>query len=146
MEPRLVLMSLKPEPYRDIREGRKYYEFRTRYFRGPTIAFIYVSAPVRAVKAVIRFGSPILGTAEELARSTGRGQTGPLEKLEAYLHGKKGYALPVEQVTVLEPISLEELRQKIPGVSIPQSYYFLDSKPELLEVLRNAREQREGRK
>ena len=137
MSPRILLMSLKPGPFEEILAGRKLYEFRTRYPRGATAAFMYISTPVCAVEAVIRFGPPLMGTAEQMKTAIkSLGETARRE-LESYFHGKAGYALPVEQVALLEPVSLQELRQRFPGFPIPQSYCFLENRPGLLAFLRD---------
>jgi predicted transcriptional regulator len=133
---RTVLMSLKPGPFEDILAGRKLYEYRIRYPREATAAYIYVSGSVRAVRALIRFGAPLSGTARELVLS---GAAAPEEEgeLDAYFHGGSGCALPVDEVIPLEPVPLRELRDRFPGVSVPQSYYYLESKPRLLAFLQS---------
>lgn len=134
MPPRKVLMSLKPGPFEEILAGRKRYEYRTRYPREAMDAYMYVSGSVRAVKAVVRFGAPLVGTARELVRA---GAVSPEEEgdLDAYFRGGTGCAVPVDRVIPLKPVPLRELRTRFPDVSIPQSYYYLESKPRLLAFL-----------
>jgi hypothetical protein len=52
-----------------------------------------------------------------------------------YMYNDIGYALPIESITLIEPIGLEELRNEFPDFVVPQSYYSLDKKPKLKSLL-----------
>ena len=52
-----------------------------------------------------------------------------------YMHNDIGYAIPVKKITLIEDVSLEELKSKFLDFVPPQSYYILDRKPELLNFL-----------
>ncbi|MCH5251488.1 MAG: hypothetical protein J1F22_00820 [Lachnospiraceae bacterium] len=136
-EKRLVLMSLKEKPWREILSGKKKYEFRTRYTASETIAFIYVSREVKAVCGIIFFGKPVIGSAEEISRLSEEINPGSYSYMMEYLSKGTGYAIPVKKVVEIKPISLETIRQKAERFVVPQSYYYLDTekKKKLLEVL-----------
>lgn len=128
-----LLLSLQEEPYREILNGTKKYEYRTHFPKESTTAFVYVSQKVKAVKAIIEFDCPVLGSAEEISRLSDQIKPGSYDSLMRYLKGGTGYAIPVKKITEFEPISLEELRKRFSGFTVPQSYYFLETKEELLQ-------------
>lgn len=130
-----TLMSLREGPFNEIVAGTKKYEFRTRYLRVPTIAFIYVSGTVRSVKAVIEFDRPIIGSCKEIAAISEECKPGTYDSIMSYLRGKTGYAIPVKRVMPIKPVSLASLRTVFPGFVVPQSYYILNKKPALLQYL-----------
>jgi len=48
----VIIMSLQPYAYELIKSGTKKMEYRTRFRKRPTIAVVYVSAPVKAICGV----------------------------------------------------------------------------------------------
>ena len=52
-----------------------------------------------------------------------------------YLYNNIGYAIPVEEIIPIKEVPLSELQQQFPNFVVPQSYYILDKKPELLSFL-----------
>ncbi|WP_260478900.1 hypothetical protein [Kibdelosporangium aridum] len=57
-----VLMSLKPEYYELMWQGLKTHEFRRRYLKGqPTTWYVYLTAPVSKLIAVIDLGEAVVG-------------------------------------------------------------------------------------
>lgn len=51
------------------------------------------------------------------------------------MYNNIGYAIPIEKITLLKELSLVELQKHFPNFVVPQSYYILDKKPELLSFL-----------
>lgn len=133
--PRYVLLSLREGPYNEIRSGVKKYEYRTRYLKEPTIAFVYVSQKVKAIKAFIEFDPPIVGSDKKISQLADQIKPGCYTIMMEYFKNGVGYAIPVNKMVEFEPISLEELRNRFPGFVAPQSYYLLEKKEELLRFL-----------
>lgn len=52
-----------------------------------------------------------------------------------YLYNNIGYAIPVEEIIPIEEVSLSELQQQFPNFVVPQFYYLLVKKTELLSFL-----------
>ena len=90
MSKRMVLMSLKEKPYRKILCGDKKYEFRTRYTKEESIAFIYVTKEVKAVCGIIFFDKPIIGIAEEIAQISEKENPGSYSYMIDYFKGGTG--------------------------------------------------------
>lgn len=133
--PHYLLLSLREGPYNEIVCGIKKYEYRTRYPKEPTIAFIYVSQKVKAIRAVIEFEAPIIGSEEEISQMADQIKPGSYEGIMEYFKHRNGYAIPIKKIIEFEPILLDELRDRFPGFVVPQSYYLLERKEELLKFL-----------
>ena len=132
----IVLMSLWEEYFEEMLSGIKRYEYRKRYRKVPTKAFIYISKTKKSIGALIEFGQPIFGTATEIAKLSESEQAGTYKAMEEYLSGGKGIAIPIKAIYQFEPIHLDELKKEIPEFVAPQSYYLLDDKIKLLDLLK----------
>lgn len=133
--PPCLLLSLHPGPYNEMKNGIKEYEYRRKFIDGPSRAFIYVSAPVKAVVGLIEFGAPIIDTPERIVDIAEKEKSGSWQGTKEYLSGlEKAYAIPVLSLREMAPVSLAELRQKF-QFTAPQSYFYLNHKPELLSFL-----------
>lgn len=124
-----ILMSLKPQFYRMILAGKKKHEFRKRFPDKPINAFIYVTQPVGAVKALLELDSPIKEP-EGLIGHEGIG-------VREFIHGQKPgrVALPIRSVRPLKKaVNLEVLKTKF-YTHAPQSYIYLHNNPGLLKHL-----------
>ena len=134
-EPKCVLMSLREEYYDAMLEGRKHYEYRTRYLKEASDAYIYISKTKKSIVAKIKFGEPIIGDAQTIAAISEQEEPGSYNGMMDYLYNNIGYAIPIEEITPIEEVPLSELQQNFPNFVVPQSYYILDKKPELLSFL-----------
>lgn len=134
-----ILLSLKEKYFNEIKSGIKRYEYRKRYVDMPSVAYIYCSSPTKAIKGIIKFDTPIIGTPEEISDISER-ETGEGALTAEYLKGKeKGYAIPVISWEEIEPVTLSTLKHDIPNFIPPQSYYRLDNKPKLHQYLESKR-------
>lgn len=134
-EPKCVLMSLREEYYNAMLEGRKHFEYRTRYLKEASEAYIYISKTKKSIVAKIKFGESIIGDANTIALIAEQEEPGSYNGMMEYLYNNVGYAIPVEEIVPIEEVSLNELQQQFPNFVVPQSYYILDKKPELLSFL-----------
>lgn len=137
-----VLMSLREEYYNEILNGNKHFEYRTRYLKNKSIAYIYISKTKKCIVAKIKFGKPIIGEAHEIALIANQENPGCYQEMLNYFSHGIGYALPIEDITIINEIKLDNIRNEFPSFVAPQSYYILDKKIELLEYL----EMKEGDK
>ena len=134
-EPKHVLMSLREEYYDAMLERKKHYEYRTRYVKEESEAYIYISKTKKSIVAKIKFGEPIIADANTIALIAEQEEPGSYSSMMEYLYSNIGYAIPVEEIIPIEEVSLSELQQRFPNFVVPQSYYILDKKPELLSFL-----------
>ena len=77
--PNYVLLSLREEPYLEIKSGKKVYEYRTHYHKTPTTAFVYVSRSIKKIMAIIEFDAPIIGTDEEISELSEKMKPGSMQ-------------------------------------------------------------------
>ncbi|MFB9325629.1 hypothetical protein ACFFSY_06795 [Paenibacillus aurantiacus] len=143
---RTIILSLKPAPFEQMIAGIKKHEFRRKFMDEPVQAFIYVSSPVKAIRAYAEFGIPIADTPERLGHIAEQEGTGTAGGIADYLDGlEHGYALPVRLIREIEPISLDELRTAF-QFTPPQSYCRISAYPGLSDTLfeRLRRAQSEG--
>jgi len=98
-EPITVLMSLREEYYEAMIRGEKMFEYRTRYLKEPSKAFIYISKTKKSIVAKIDFGAPIIGTAEEIASLAEKEQPGCYDDMINYFNN--GIPIFVQTITLL---------------------------------------------
>lgn len=130
-----VLMSLREEPYNKILNGTKHYEYRTRYLKEESTAYIYISKTKKSIMAKIDFGKPIIGNAKTIASIAESDEHGSYDDMIKYLYNDIGYAIPIKKITLINEISLSKLQEQFPNFVVPQSYYLLDKKKELLSFI-----------
>lgn len=56
---RKMLLSFKPEVYEKIKSGKKIFEHRRNFPDEPIMAYMYVSAPVKAITGIVYLGKDI---------------------------------------------------------------------------------------
>ena len=53
---RKMLLSFKPEVYEKIKSGKKKFEHRRNFPDEPIMAYMYVNAPIKAIKGIVYLG------------------------------------------------------------------------------------------
>lgn len=132
-----ILLSLREEYFKQMVDGSKKYEYRTRFLKEETLAYIYISKTLKKIVAKIEFGKPIIGDAKTIATIAEKEQPGCYQDMIDYMYNNIGYAIPVKKIIPIEEINLDEIKKAFPDFAAPQSYYILDNKPDLLEYLNN---------
>lgn len=130
-----IVLSLHPEPYERILSGEKTYEYRTRFRKRPTIAFIYVTSPVKCISGIIRFGTPLIASPEEIGRIAEQQKPGNGKSVTEYLSKyNQGYAIPIHKVIKITPVPLASLQSEF-GFTPPQAYLYLKNNRPLFDFL-----------
>ena len=133
----IILISIREEYFDAIISGIKKYEYRKNYRKVPTKAFIYISKTKKSIVALVEFGKPIFGSVEEICEISESENPGSYDDMTQYLNSGKGVAIPVEKVHEFTPISLIEMKSRVEKFTVPQSYYMLDNKREVLNILKD---------
>ena len=134
---RIIILSLQPDPYKNILAGVKKHEFRRKFLKEPVNAFIYVSLPVQKIQAYIEFGEPIFDRVQKIGEIAEKEGTSTISSIYSYMEGlEKGFAVPILSIREIEPLSLEELRSTY-KFTAPQSYMNIETNPLLKEDLMN---------
>lgn len=133
---RIVLMSLHKEYFKQMIHGEKHYEYRKRYCKEASTAYIYLPEKEKQIAGVICFEKPIIAKSKIIAELAEEVHDCDYDEMLEYLSNDIAYAIPIRKVGIMKPIGLNEIREKIEGFMPPQSYYYLDKKPDLLEFIR----------
>jgi len=131
-----ILISIKEQWHQKALAGEKRFEYRRQFIRCPAHAFIYVSGTIRCICAYAEFGNPIIGSVDKIVAIYESENQHNTNGLYNYFGDRKEcFAIPIEKYQEIPKVTLDELRQKYNGFTVPQSYLFLDKKPELLNFL-----------
>ena len=131
-EPESVLMSLNPQYYQLMWQGLKIHEFRRRYLRGRTTSwYVYLTAPVSRLAAVIDLGEAVVDTPRRIADIAERARVGNGASVYEYMADlQQGFALPICRVREYEGFSASELGDMIGSFHPPQGYTLLARHPQ----------------
>jgi predicted transcriptional regulator len=133
---RYILLSLHEHPHQDILAKRKQYEYRRQFVYTPVNAFIYVSGRIHGICAYAEFGDPIIGSIEKII-TVNKSDVRPNEEgIRRYFKSSSNcFAIPIIKYKELPNQPLASLRKNFHPFTPPQSYIFLERKPELLHYL-----------
>jgi predicted transcriptional regulator len=124
-----MLLSIRPHFVERILDGAKTVELRRQRpaVLPGELAFIYASRPVHALVGAFII-SELMEASPSALWPMIRSRCGVTrrEYAEYFSGSKKAVALGIESTWLApEPVSLEELRQRWPGFTAPQSYRYL---------------------
>ena len=129
---RKMLLSFRPDVYKKIKSGVKIFEHRRNFPDEPIMAYMYVSSPVKAITGVVYLGKRhCLSDWMEVYKEDSNAVTRIKEYMETYHYR---YAMEIDSFQETSQISLDDLRENIPGFVAPQMYIYLDG-TELLEYI-----------
>ena len=129
---RTMLLSLKPEIFELIRNGKKIFEYRNRFYTEPVGAYLYVSKPIQKIVGYIEFDKRIeLKDWKEMYKNNAEVS----KRITDYLSENYKYAMPINKFKMTTEISLSDLRNDLEKFIIPESYYYLDNFIELEEYI-----------
>lgn len=131
-----VLMSLNPEYYELIWQRLKRHEFRRRYLADrPTTWFVYLTAPVSKLAAVIDLDAAVVASPTRIAEIAEQVRVGNGESVFEYLKDlENGFALPIKKVREFPGSTAEDLTGMLGKFHPPQGYTLVDKNPTLAGV------------
>lgn len=128
-----IFLSFRPEYFKPLLYGIKKYEYRKRFCNEETKAYLYLSGKSRQVIGVLELGKTIR---LDITRENYLNHPKTLKRVDEYILNKDINAVPIKSLALFEnPISLDEIRKKIPNFMPPQMYFVLDNHPELKLLL-----------
>lgn len=136
---RKMLLSFKPEVYEKIKSGKKKFEHRRNFPDEPIMAYMYVSAPIKAIKGIVYLGKRHLLSDWKEEFKNDKEAVVCIEKYQELYR----YAMEIDEFQDTAEISLGDLRRDIPGFVAPQMYIYLDG-TELLDYIENKIEKLDG--
>ena len=128
-----LFLSFKDEYFEPLLYGIKKYEYRKRFCNEEVKAYLYLSGKRREVVGILELGVPIK---LDKTRENYINYPETLKRVDKYIESRDINAVPVKSLSLFKvPITLEELRNKIPNFMPPQMYYDLANHPKLKEIL-----------
>lgn len=129
---RTILLSFKADVHKRLVAGQKIYEHRKVFPNEPIVAYLYVSAPVKAITGIVLLGNR---TELETWKEKYGYDTDAVKRIEEYqLHHK--YVMEIQEFQNTNCITLDQLRKDLDSFVVPQMYYYIDGTP-LKEYLEN---------
>lgn len=129
---RTMLLSFQAHVYKRIVSGEKIYEHRKVFPNEPVLAYLYVSAPIKAITGIMKLGNKI---SIESWKDVYSHDKDAISRIDEYLIHHK-YAMEIQEFQQTNSIPLEQLRDKLHGFIVPQMYYFIENS-DLLGYLEN---------
>lgn len=128
---RKMLLSMQPFWFEKVMSGEKIYEYRNRFPNEEIVAYIYVSAPVKAVAGILYLNKRIevASWAEQY-----KSDECTLQRVNAYKERNK-YAMPIYAVQYIKEIKVDELKKAVEKFIIPESYYYFDNYADIAEAI-----------
>lgn len=127
------IMSFWPEIYDKIIGQIKLIEYRRRFPKNCSMAYMYVSKPIKAICGIIYFGN---------FHSLYDWQNEFLEfsevqcRINDYLENENyRYGAEISAIQKIKPITLDELRKNVPNFTAPQSYTLVDNNQSLKQYI-----------
>ncbi|WP_233606280.1 hypothetical protein [Micromonospora sp. Llam0] len=97
--------------------------------------YVYLSAPVGRLGAVIDLGPAIVDTPQRIADIAERARVGNGASVLEYVQDlERAFAIPIQHVEEHPGMSLEQLRVELGAFQPPQGYTRLRQHPELLSL------------
>lgn len=119
---RKMLLSFKPDVYKRLASGEKIYEHRKVFPNEPIEAYLYVSAPVKAIAGIIHLNNRVC-ISDWLEKYSYDPQA--VDRISKYMKTSK-YAMEISDFQDTTRIPLEQLRYDLSRFVVPQMYYFID--------------------
>ncbi|SBT40571.1 hypothetical protein [Micromonospora auratinigra] len=131
-----VLMSLNPIYYELIWAGAKRHEFRRRFLAGqPARWYVYLTAPVARLGAVIDLGPAVVDTPQRIADIAEQARAGNGAPVLEYVKDlPQAFAIPIQRVAQYPGIPLDQLKAELGSFHPPQGYTKLRNHPDLLSI------------
>lgn len=131
-----IVMSLNPEYYELIWAGLKRHEFRRRFVEDrPVEWYVYLTAPVSRLAAVIELDAAVVGTPEAIAAMAEEARPGNGSSVLAYVRDlPRAFAMPIRQVSEYAGLDAGALRSELGTFHPPQGYIRVAHHPQWLRV------------
>lgn len=131
---RTMLLSLKPEIFDLIRNGKKIFEYRHQFYAESINAYLYISKPVQKIVGYIEFGKRI--NLQDWKESY-KDNIKVSNRIDDYISRNYRYVMPINKFKMTTEISLIDLRSNLEKFIIPESYYYLDNFTDLDKYIKS---------
>lgn len=127
---RTMLLSFKADAYKKVILGQKIYEHRKVFPNERIRAYLYVSAPIKAITGIIELGKK---TSLETWRDKYSYDDEAVKRIDEYLKKHK-YVMEILSFQKTNLLTLDKIRTDMNKFVVPQMYYYIENS-ELLAYL-----------
>ena len=132
---REIFLSFKPNFFRPILYGIKKYEYRKRFCKEATTAYLYLSAPIQEVVGILELGIPIITNEIIKKYST---DTVIHKKIQRCIDNGEIFAIPIISLQLYkQPIHISKIKQLDKSFHIPQCYLNICNYKEIYNYLKS---------
>ncbi|WP_239342559.1 hypothetical protein [Frankia sp. CiP3] len=134
--PERIVMSLNSEYYELIWAGLKRHEFRRRFLEGqPVEWFVYLTAPVSRLAAVIELDAAVVDVPAAIAELAEQARPGNGASVLAYVEDlPRAFAMPIRRVREYGGLDAVALKAELGTFHPPQGYIRVARNPGWLRV------------
>ncbi len=119
------IMSFWPQIYDKITSQVKLIEYRRVFPKDCSMAYMYVSKPIKSICAIVYFGE--IHSLYDWKKEFSQFPEIQL-RINDSLEGENyRYGAEISAIQKIKPISLDELRENVPNFVAPQSYILLEN-------------------
>lgn len=130
---RKIFLSFRQEFFRPILYDIKKYEYRKRFCKEPTTAYLYLSSPVQEVIGIMELGTPLFIQDEILKYNK---NTPIYNRIQKNIDNGELFAIPIKSLQLYKkPISIRKLKELEPNFSVPQCYLNIENFPKIFDFL-----------
>lgn len=128
---RKMLLSFKPDVYEKIKNGTKVFEHRRNFPDEPIMAYMYVSAPVKAITGIV-----YLGNRHKLSdwKNEYSYDKEAVKRILKYEESYR-YAMEIFEFQETNSLPLDSVKEAVKGFVAPQMYIYLDNNMDLLQYI-----------
>lgn len=119
------IMSFWPQIYDKITSQAKLIEYRRVFPKDCSMAYMYISKPVKAICAIIYFEK--IHSLYDWEKEFSEFPDVQLRIKDSLANENYRYGAEISAIQKIKPISLDELRENIPNFVAPQSYLLLEN-------------------
>ena len=119
---RTMLLSFSADVFSKLVSGEKIYEHRKVFPSDAIEAYLYVSAPIKAVRGIMHLNNRV--NIEDWRKIYSYDEADVRRIDEYLLHDR--YAVEISDFQDTMSIPLEQLKKDVPGFVVPQMYYYID--------------------
>ncbi|MFV0274898.1 MAG: hypothetical protein ACK5HL_01495 [Bacilli bacterium] len=132
---REIFLSFSPNFFRPILYGIKKYEYRKRFCKEPTTAYLYLSSPIQEIIGIMQLGRLI--KIEDVINNYDNSSI-TYERLSISMESGEKFAIPIESLQLFkEPIGINKIKELSPNFFVPQCYLDITKHQKLYDYIKN---------
>jgi predicted transcriptional regulator len=121
-----ILLSFEPDWFNLIESGVKKFEYRKHFPKGETTVYFYVSAPVKGITGIAKFGER--ESLEDWVIKYADRSEDVHNRIKDFMSDCR-FAMPLLEYQKTNLLPLDQIRNEYPNFIVPRMYYYIDNDP-----------------